>query len=61
MPFFGSGIVDLPPSGEKRIKNARRMQMVFFVFSGRVRVTVNDLNFGVGKGGMWVVPRGIFR
>ncbi|MCJ1307345.1 hypothetical protein MMC25_000991 [Agyrium rufum] len=58
LPFFGAGMVDLPPGGEKRIKNSRRMQMVFFVYQGRVRVTVNDTSFGIGKGGQWQVPRG---
>ena len=66
MPFFGAGIVDLTPGGMKRIKNSRRMQMVFFVFSGRVTVELgNDVDapkqsFGIGKGGMWQVPRGEF-
>jgi centromere protein C len=58
MPFFGSGVVDLPPGSEKKPKNSRKMQMVFFVFYGRVEVTVNDSTFRIGKGGMWQVPRG---
>lgn len=58
MPFFGSGMVDLPPGSEKKPKNSRKMQMVFFVFYGRVEVTVNDCAFKIGKGGMWQVPRG---
>lgn len=57
-PFFGSGVVDLPPGGLKKPKNSRRFQMVFYVFSGRVRVQVAGTEFGVGKGGMWQVPRG---
>lgn len=60
LPFFGSGVVDLPPGAIKKPKNSRRMQMVFFVFSGRVSVTVNDNAFRIGKGGMWQVPRGEF-
>jgi centromere protein C len=60
LPFFGSGMVDLPPGAVKKPKNSRRMQMVFFVFSGRVSVTVNDNAFRIGKGGMWQVPRGEF-
>lgn len=60
LPFFGSGIVDLPPGAVKKPKNSRRMQMVFFVFYGRVQVTVNDNTFRIGKGGMWQVPRGTF-
>ncbi|KAL7624324.1 mitotic fidelity of chromosome transmission- protein [Parahypoxylon ruwenzoriense] len=58
MPFFGSGIVDMPPGSEKRTKNSRKMQMVFFVHTGSVEVTVADTQFRIGKGGMWFVPRG---
>jgi centromere protein C len=58
LPFFGSGMLDLPPGGMKRPKNSQKMQMVFFVFSGRVNVTVNDNAFRIGKGGIWQVPRG---
>ncbi|CAF9933504.1 MAG: hypothetical protein HETSPECPRED_008670 [Heterodermia speciosa] len=62
LPFFGSGMVDLPPGGAKRSKNSRKMQMVFFVFYGRVQVEVGTptTRFGIGKGGMWQVPRGNF-
>lgn len=59
LPFFGSGVVDLPPGAVKKPKNSRRMQMVFFVFSGRVSVTVNENTFRIGRGGMWQVPRGM--
>mgnify|MGYP001606572700 CR=1 FL=1 len=59
MPFFGCGMVDLPPGAVKKPKNARKMQMVFFVHNGRVTVTVGDNDpFRIGKGGMWQVPRG---
>lgn len=62
-PFFGTGIVDLPPGAEKRPKNSRRMLMSFFVFKGRVTVEVGPYGqpqstFSVGKGGFWTVPRG---
>lgn len=77
LPFFGSGIVELPPEGFKRAKNSRKMQMVFFVHDGKVLVTVgppsveqngrggsgNDTEtneFAISKGGVWVVPRGMF-
>ncbi|KAH7370703.1 putative centromere protein 3 [Rhexocercosporidium sp. MPI-PUGE-AT-0058] len=60
LPFFGSGMVDLPARSMKKSKNSRKMQMVFFVFYGRVQVTVNDNVFSIGKGGMWQVPRGNF-
>jgi centromere protein C len=62
-PFFGTGIVDLPPGAEKRPKNSRRMVMSFFVARGRVTVSVGAYGgagsvFSVGKGGFWTVPRG---
>lgn len=75
LPFFGSGIVELPPEGFKRAKNSRKMQMVFFVHEGKVLVTVGppaieqngaaasdaETNeFAISKGGVWVVPRGTF-
>ncbi|XXG97740.1 Dynamin-like GTPase that mediates homotypic ER fusion [Hypoxylon texense] len=58
LPFFGSGIVDMPPGSEKRTKNSRKMQMVFFVHAGSVEVTVASTEFRIAKGGMWFVPRG---
>ena len=62
LPFFGSGMVDIPSGGAKRSKNSRKMHMVFFVFYGRVQVEVGTptKRFGIGKGGMWHVPRGTF-
>ncbi len=60
LDFFGSGMVDLPPEGAKRVKNSRKMQMVFFVFYGRVEVSMGTplKTFSIGKGGQWQVPRG---
>lgn len=60
LDFFGSGMVHLPPGGFKRIKNSRKMQMVFFVFYGRVMVSIGTppTKFSIGKGGQWQVPRG---
>ena len=62
LPFFGSGMVDLPPGGAKRVKNSRKMQLIFFVYYGRVTVEVGTPTtvFSIGKGGMWQVPRGMF-
>ena len=59
LPFFHSGMVVIPPDGEKRMKNARKNHMVFWVFSGRVAVNVSNNEFSVGRGGMWQVPRGM--
>jgi centromere protein C len=57
-PFLGTGIVDLPPGAEKKSKNTRRMYMVFFVFQGKVEVTVHDSEFRISAGGTFFVPRG---
>jgi centromere protein C len=59
LPFFGSGMVDLPPGAVKKPKNSRSMQLVFFVHTGRVKVRVNETEFRIGRGGMWQVPRGM--
>ena len=58
LPFFGSGVVDLPPRSIKNTKPSRKMQMAFFVFTGRVKVIINGTDFRIGKGGMFQVPRG---
>ena len=59
VPFFGAGMMDLPVGGMKKPKNSRKMQMVFFVYTGRVQVTINGGDpFRISKGGMWQVPRG---
>ncbi|GAB7354821.1 hypothetical protein MBLNU459_g5207t1 [Dothideomycetes sp. NU459] len=58
LPFFGSGMVEIPPSGFKRTKNSRKMQMIFFVHEGKVTVEVAGVKFGMTKGGVWQVPRG---
>lgn len=58
MPFFGAGIVDLPPGAEKKPKNSRKNHMIFFVHYGKVLVTVNETQFRISAGGFWNVPRG---
>lgn len=60
LPFFGGGIVDMPPGGFKQAKNSRKMHMIFFVASGKVDVTVAENAFSISKGGIWQVPRGKF-
>lgn len=47
--------------GIKKSKNARRMQMVFFVHTGKVHVEVANREFSICKGGIWQVPRGKLR
>ncbi|KAH8892489.1 hypothetical protein GQ53DRAFT_718878 [Thozetella sp. PMI_491] len=58
LPFYGAGVLELPPGTEKRPKNSRKMFMTFFVQYGRVEVTVHETTFRIGKGGMFFVPRG---
>ena len=60
LPFFGAGVVDLPPGAEKRTKNSRMRHLVFFVHTGNVRVTIAQTEFGIARGGMFFVPRGSF-
>ena len=62
LPFFGSGMIEIPPGGSKRVKNSRKMHLVFFVFYGRVTVDMGTpmVQFSIGKGGQWQVPRGKF-
>ncbi|KAK5108925.1 hypothetical protein LTR62_007727 [Meristemomyces frigidus] len=66
LPFFGAGLVELPPEGFKRAKNSRKMQMVFFVHEGKVMVEIGGQEmegeangFAISKGGVWIVPRGL--
>ncbi|KAK8169488.1 kinetochore CENP-C fungal-like protein [Phyllosticta citrichinensis] len=59
-PFMAAGMVDIPPNGIKRKKNSRRMHIVFCVLEGKVMATVGDTQFGITKGGVFVVPRGNF-
>ncbi|KAK8257968.1 kinetochore CENP-C fungal-like protein [Phyllosticta capitalensis] len=57
-PFMAAGMVDIPPNGIKRKKNSRRMHIVFCVLEGKVTATVGDTQFGINRGGVFVVPRG---
>lgn len=50
--FFNVGVIDLPPGGEKRRKNSRRMFMAFFVHMGRILVTIDETSFRISKGGI---------
>ncbi|KAK2755671.1 hypothetical protein FQN54_005820 [Arachnomyces sp. PD_36] len=56
--FIGSGVVEMPPGGVKKPKNSKKMHMVFFVYRGRVQVDISGVQFSVGKGGVFQVPRG---
>ena len=59
LPFFHSGMLDLPPGGEKTSRNSRQFHMVFWVSSGRVAVDISGNKFTLGRGGIWQVPRGL--
>lgn len=50
----------MPPGGVKKPKNSKKMHMVFFVYRGRVQVDISGVQFSVGKGGVFQVPRGAF-
>ena len=58
--FLDFGVLEIPPGGAKLKKNSNEREIVFFVFSGRVMVEIGTptIKFGIGKGGMWQVPRG---
>jgi len=56
---FGTGIIEVPPGGGKRVKNSGKMTLVFYMLLGRATVTIGDNRFRVGKGGQFMVPRGI--
>ena len=58
--FIGAGVVDLPPGAIKRLKNSRKVFMIFFVHAGRVLVTVQETSFRISKGGIFIVPRCMF-
>ncbi|KAK4101800.1 hypothetical protein N658DRAFT_495735 [Parathielavia hyrcaniae] len=55
--FIGAGVVDLPPGAIKRLKNSRKVFMIFFVHAGKVLVTVQETDFRISKGGIFIVPR----
>ncbi|KAK0741919.1 kinetochore CENP-C fungal-like protein [Apiosordaria backusii] len=55
--FIGAGVVDLPPGAIKRLKNSRKVFMIFFVHAGKCLVTVQETSFRISKGGIFIVPR----
>ena len=55
---FGTGIIEIPPGGVKRLKNSGKMHLVFYMLKGRATITIAKNNFRVGKGGQFMVPRG---
>ncbi|KAK4458680.1 putative centromere protein [Cladorrhinum samala] len=55
--FISAGVVDLPAGAVKRMKNSRKVFMIFFVHVGRVLATVQATSFRISKGGVFIVPR----
>lgn len=58
IPFFGAGLLEIPPGGSKSAKSSRNMQMIFFIYEGKVTVDVAGMTFGITAGGSFIVPRG---
>jgi hypothetical protein len=56
--YMASGILDILVGGVKGIKPTRHSYMSFAVMTGKVEVKVNRTAFVIGKGGVFVVPRG---
>ena len=57
--YFACGVMDIVVGGQKATKPTRHSYMNFMVMSGKVEVKVNRTAFVIGKGGVFVVPRGI--
>ena len=56
--FMGAGVIEFQAGTSKRLKSSGRMQLVFYVISGKVEAEVNYLGFRIGAGGQFQVPRG---
>jgi mannose-6-phosphate isomerase-like protein (cupin superfamily) len=56
--YVACGIMDIMVGGLKGAKSTKHSFMSFVVMSGRVEVKVNRAAFVIGKGGVFVVPRG---
>ena len=56
--YMASGIMDILVGGAKGIKPTKHSYMSFVVLSGKVEVKVHSTVFVMGKGGVFVVPRG---
>ena len=57
--YMASGIMDILVGGVKGVKPTKHSYMSFVVLSGKVEVKVHRTAFVMGKGGVFVVPRGI--
>jgi len=58
--YVAAGIIEISVGGQKATKPTKHAFMNFVVMSGKVEVKVHRTSFVIGKGGVFVVPRGIF-
>jgi centromere protein C len=58
--YMASGILDILVGGEKSIKPTKHSFMSFVVLWGKVEAKVHRTVFVIGRGGVFVVPRGTF-
>ena len=56
--YMASGIMDISVGGAKGVKPTKHSYMSFVVLSGKVEVKVHRTVFVMGKGDVFVVPRG---
>lgn len=56
--YMASGILDILVGGVKGVKPTKHSYMSFAVMTGKVEVKVNRTAFIIGRGGVFVVPRG---
>jgi centromere protein C len=57
--YTACGIMDIESGAEKGVKSTKHAFMSFVVMSGKVEVKIYKTAFVVGKGGVFVVPRGL--
>jgi len=56
--YVACGVMDIAVGGAKGVKPTKHAFMSFAIMSGKVEVKVNRTAFVIGKGGVFVVPRG---
>jgi mannose-6-phosphate isomerase-like protein (cupin superfamily) len=57
--YVACGVMDILVGGAKGVKSTKHSFMTFVVMTGRAEVKINRTAFVIGKGGVFVVPRGI--
>ncbi|GAA5872563.1 hypothetical protein JCM3774_006852 [Rhodotorula dairenensis] len=58
LDYLASGVLTIPPGGEKGLKSSKDNSYVFCCLQGSVSVTVHRTRFAIGPGGTFFVPRG---